>query len=399
MKDMNKIAKITMYVSVFGLETGVAFQGASYMGEYNRQNKVSEVDDVEGQEVPETNVIPLSVVSTSGSDFSSYNNVTEIAEAVLPSIVAINVTETIQGNYFGQVYEQESSGSGSGIIIAEKDGTILIATNNHVVSGADNVTIEFADGTTANAEVRGTDSDNDLAVVTVDRTSLSADTISNIKIATLGDSDKAVVGEMVVAIGNALGYGQSVTVGYISAKDRQIDMEDGSMTLLQTDAAINPGNSGGALVNMRGEVVGINSAKFASEEIEGMGFSIPITYGIPIINNLMNKEMIPESEQAYLGISGEDIQGDYSKIYNLPEGILVREVTQGSPAQKAGIIAGMMIIRMDEKEVSSMEGLQSILATKRSGDEITITVVRGDMGRYVEDELKITLGSKDEKDS
>ena len=279
MKDMNKIAKITMYVSVFGLATGVAFQGASYIGEYNRQNKVSQVDDVEGQEVPETNVIPLSVVSTSGSDFSSYNNVTEIAEAVLPSIVAINVTETIQGNYFGQVYEQESSGSGSGIIIAEKDGTILIATNNHVVSGADNVTIEFADGTTANAEVRGTDSDNDLAVVTVDRTSLSADTISNIKIATLGDSDKAVVGEMVVAIGNALGYGQSVTVGYISAKDRQIDMEDGSMTLLQTDAAINPGNSGGALVNMRGEVVGINSAKFASEEIEGMGFSIPITYG------------------------------------------------------------------------------------------------------------------------
>ena len=211
MKDMNKIAKITMYVSVFGLATGVAFQGASYIGEYNRQNKVSQVDDVEGQEVPETNVIPLSVVSTSGSDFSSYNNVTEIAEAVLPSIVAINVTETIQGNYFGQVYEQESSGSGSGIIIAEKDGTILIATNNHVVSGADNVTIEFADGTTANAEVRGTDSDNDLAVVTVDRTSLSADTISNIKIATLGDSDKAVVGEMVVAIGNALGYGQSVT--------------------------------------------------------------------------------------------------------------------------------------------------------------------------------------------
>lgn len=419
MKDFKKIAKITMYVSVFGIVGGMAYQGVDFAVNSFKSSEVSDSSDVDNQsvdngksesddnksaqvktaEASENDKASIGTVSAinSSSDSKQYTDVSAVAEAVLPSIVAINVTETVQQDYFGRTYEQQSSGSGSGIIIADRDNEILIATNNHVVSGADTVNVEFADGESVAASVKGTDSDNDLAVVSVKKSDLKETTLDAIRIAKLGSSDDATVGEMVVAIGNALGYGQSVTVGYISAKDRKIDVEDGSMSLIQTDAAINPGNSGGALVNMKGEVVGINSAKFASEEVEGMGFSIPISKAVTILESLANKETIPEEEQAYLGISGADISNEYSKTYNVPTGVYVQKVTVGSPAEKAGIKEGMIITSINDKDVTGLSGLQNILSSMRAGDKVNVKVVTGNMGQYSDSQITVTLGSKSEQ--
>lgn len=308
MKNFKRIAKITMYASVFGIVGGIAYQGVDFAIDSFKTSEVSEYNDSEEVKAQtavdssneKASIGTVTAVSTNNESANHYTDVSAVAEAVLPSIVAINVTETVQQDYFGKTYEQQSAGSGSGIIIADKDDEILIATNNHVVTGADTVSVEFDDGELVKAAVKGTSSDNDLAVVSVVKSDIKQSTLDSIKIAKLGNSDEATVGEMVVAIGNALGYGQSVTVGYISAKDRMIDVEDGSMTLIQTDAAINPGNSGGALVNMKGEVVGINSAKFASEEVEGMGFSIPISKAVTILETLADKSEQENKQLSYM---------------------------------------------------------------------------------------------------
>jgi serine protease Do len=388
---MKKMVKLVAGAAAFGIIAGTTFQGVNYTTENllgigtKAESSVSDSDSVK--------LTSTSVVSNSDSGSS---DVSTVAEQVLPSIVAIDVTEetTSFNPFYGQT-TSESTGSGSGIIIAEKDDKLYIATNNHVVEGAKTVTIKFNDDTTASAEIKGTDSTTDLAVVMVDESSLKEDTLSQIKVAVIGDSDQTKVGEQAIAIGNALGCGTSVTVGYISAKDREIDSEDSaSVKLLQTDAAINPGNSGGALVNSSGEVIGINSSKFASEEIEGMGFAIPMATAEPILTELMNEETIDEADQAYLGITGQDVTSQYAEYYNMPEGIYVSEVSSGSPAEKAGLKKGYIITGINNTSVTTLEALQEKLTKCKAGDEGTITVQVADNGEYKEKTLNVTFGQK-----
>lgn len=368
---------------VVGMLAGAAFEGGQYA--MQQQNKKQQEKNTEKQ----AELSALTTSSVSGQDVSS------VVSNVMPSIVAIDTTLTSTVEYWGQSYEQESSGSGSGIIIGENENELLLVTNNHVVEG-DNATVKvtFSDESTAEATIKGADSNADLAVLAIKKKDLTDETKKNIKIATLGDSTKTKVGDMSIAIGNALGYGQSVTVGYISAKDRKVSMEDSTMTLLQTDAAINPGNSGGALINASGEVIGINSVKYASDDVEGMGYAIPISDAVPIINELMNREQLSVAQQGYLGIKGSDITEQLSETYNMPEGIYVTEVTKGSPAEKGKIIAGDIITAINGRDVKTLEELQEVLTYTKAGTKVTITVRELKDGEYAEEERTVTLGSK-----
>lgn len=324
-----------------------------------------------------------------------------IVDEVMPSIVAItNMTEAQYRNFFGQVQNYESESAGSGIIIGQDNDYLYIVTNNHVVAGATSLTVCFVDDQTVTAEVKGTDSNSDLAVVAVKISDISGDTMKNIKVATMGDSDSVKVGESAIAIGNALGYGQSVTTGVISALDREVTLQDestGSTTtnaLIQTDAAINPGNSGGALLNLQGEVIGINSAKYSDTAVEGMGYAIPIATAKPIIDDLIQRETVDEAESAYLGIAGADITEDVSKTYNMPRGIYVTKVVENSAADEAGIQKGDILTAFDGKKVSSMEGMQEMLRYYKAGEKIKVTVQQANNGQYEEKELEVTLGKK-----
>lgn len=336
-------------------------------------------------------------VTTDSSTTSGATDVSQVVENVMPSIVSIDSTSTVQQqDMFGRVYNQEATGSGSGIIIGQNDKEVLIATNNHVVSGATTVEVSFSDDSKATAEIKGTDSGADLAVISVPLSSLTEDTKNTIRVATLGDSDNVKVGEMAIAIGNALGYGQSVTVGYISAKDREVATEDYTMKLLQTDAAINPGNSGGALLDAQGRVIGINSVKYASEEVESMGYAIPITYAVPIINDLMSKEEIPEEEQAYLGITGQDVTDTISERYGMPIGVYVGQVSEQSPASEGGLQSGDVITSFNNREVKTMSQLSELLSNRKAGETVEVVVNRLVDGEYQEKTLSVTLGSKSE---
>ena len=387
---MKKFAKILAAAVLFGTAAGSAFQGVELVSQHigTTQNEQQKEND--------TSVKLTTTGVTTGQD-SGTSDVSTIAEQVLPSIVAIDVTaQTTSNTPFGPRTSEES-GSASGIIVAEKDGKMYIATNNHVVEGATDVKIIFNDESTAEATVKGTDSSTDLAVVEVDMSKLSADTKKNVKIAVIGDSSKTKVGEQAIAIGNALGYGTSVTVGYISAKDREINEEDSaSVKLIQTDAAINPGNSGGALVNSRGEVIAINSSKFASDEIEGMGFAIPMATAEPILEDLMNQKEIAEKNQAYLGITGRDVTSEYSRAYGFPEGIYVSEVSENSPAERAGLKAGYIITELNGKTVKTLEQLQERLSQCEAGEKGTLTVQVASGGEYTEKTLEVTFGKKQE---
>ncbi len=320
-------------------------------------------------------------------------DVSEVVENVMPSIVAINsVVTNVSSDFFGRQYSQDIPGSGSGIIIGQNDSEILIATNNHVIDGATKVEIVFADKTKASAKVKGAAPNSDLAVVSVDINSLEKDTIKNIKIATLGNSDNTKLGEMAIAIGNALGYGQSVTVGYISALNREVDIEGVKLDLIQTDAAINPGNSGGALLNSKGEVIGINSVKYVDESVESIGYAIPISDAIPIINNLMNRTTLTEKERAYIGVSGEDVTDVYSHAFEMPVGYYVSQVKEGSAAEKAGIKAGDIIVALNDISIDSGQDLQDTLTYTKAGSKGTITVKSLEDGKYVEKVLDIVFG-------
>ena len=334
------------------------------------------------------------IVSTNAVTGTTVNDVSGVVEEVMPSIVSINSTITETSSFFGQPYSQEAKSAGSGIIIGQMDQTLLIATNNHVVSGAKNVSVTFNDQEAVDATIKGTDSSNDLAVITVDMSKMKDSTKKAIRIATLGDSDHVKVGEMVVAIGNALGYGQSVTVGYLSAKNRKVQTDDYTMNLLQTDAAINPGNSGGALLNAAGQVIGINSVKYASTEVEGIGYAIPITYAVPIINNLINNSDIPDQDKGYLGVRFSDIDSTYLQRYNMPEGVYITEVVSGSPANKGGLQIGDIITGIDGRSINSPSAFQEYLSMKRGGTEVTITYQRIGNKGYEEKQVKITLGKR-----
>lgn len=383
---MKKYAKLIAAAIIFGTAAGSAFQGVELVG----QNIMKSQDEQEKETTPK-----LATTGVAASQDSGTSDVSAIAEQVLPSIVAIDVTaQTTSNTPFGP-RTSEGTGSASGILIAQKDGKLYIATNNHVVEGATSVKIIFNDETTAEADVKGTDSATDLAVVEVDMSKLSADTKKNIKIASVGDSNAAKVGEQAIAIGNALGYGTSVTVGYISAKDREIDGEDSaSVKLIQTDAAINPGNSGGALVNSKGQVIAINSSKFASEEVEGMGFAIPMATAEPILEELMNQKEVAAEDQAYLGIKGRDVTSEYTQAYGLPEGIYVSEVSQGSPAEKAGLRTGYIITGMNGRDVKTLAQLQERLSQCQAGDRGTLTVQIASGSSYKEKTLNVTFGKK-----
>ena len=316
----------------------------------------------------------------------------------MPAMVSIvnNFTET--ANVFGQQYTQEEAASGSGIIVGKTDDELLIVSNNHVVESADTLTVTFIDGSEAQAQVKGLDSDMDLAVIAVSLNDLSDDTKNAITVATLGSSDDLKLGEPVIAIGNALGYGQSVTNGIVSALNREITLENGSTgTFIQTNAAINPGNSGGALLNMNGEVIGINSNKIGGTAVEGMGYAIPITSASPIIADLMERQTrtkVAEDEVGYIGISLKEVTSQISQMYNMPEGIYVVSVEEGSAAANAGIMKGDIITKFDGSSISSYSDLQKMLQYYAAGDSVTITVQRPQNGEYVSVELNLTLGSR-----
>lgn len=404
---MKKPVKIFLGAVVFALVAAVGFlavnKGTELINSTEQiiSSNQSDSDDTETDdegivENEKTDVEKGTLVNLSGDTKSGI--VSRVAENVMPAIVAINCTAYYrQRDFFGRQRSYQESGAGSGIIIGQNDSEVLIVTNAHVVSGDEpDVKVVFCNDKEYDATIKGSDEESDLSVLSVKIRDIDKDTLGLIKIASLGSSDDTKVGQMVVAIGNALGYGQSVTVGYISAKGRKIEMEDSSksMSLIQTDAAINPGNSGGALINLKGEIIGINSAKFSDTDVEGMGYAIPIDDALPVIKALMNEEEV-EHKRAYLGIKGINVSEEDSEAFNLPTGIYIREVSEGSPAEKAGIMQGQIIIKCNDKTVD-MDELESILESASAGDRLILTVKQLSMGKYEERDIEVILTEKTE---
>ena len=381
-----KVALVVGAAVLFGAVGGVTMQGTSYLtGKLLGKNTKSTVGT--------TKTVSNAKLTTSTSTVTS--DVSDIVENTLPSIVSItNMSVQEVQNFFGGISQQESESAGSGIIISQNDSELLVVTNNHVVEGSDTLTVTFNDGNSVEAQIKGTDSARDLAVVAVPLDKISDDTMNAIKVATLGDSDSLKVGEPAIAIGNALGYGQSVTTGIVSATRRTIDGFDGEY--IQTDAAINPGNSGGALLNANGEVIGINSAKINSSAVEGMGFAIPISDASDVIQNLMNKETrskVSDEERGYLGIKGYDVSEEGAQMYNMPTGVYVKEVMSGGGAEKAGLTKGSIITGFEGSSISGTSSLQEQLQYYKAGEEVTLTVQIPDKnGEYTEKDIKVTLG-------
>lgn len=412
--------------AVFGLVAGAAFQCVNGIAGRHADTE----QDVQTTE-PLTVVQNASDTSAAGAGSASSNgSVASVAEAAMPAVVAITSVSIQEipdlfgfygfGGYGTRKYSSE--GSGSGIIVGENEDELLIATNNHVVEGADTLSVCFIGNDAAaaaeetaesagsesdinvedavTAVVKGTDVPNDLAVVAVNKSDIPADTLSQIKIAQIGDSDSLKVGEQVVAIGNALGYGQSVTSGWVSALDRSISTEDGvSSGLIQTDAAINPGNSGGALLNMNGDLIGINSAKYADNAVEGMGYAIPISTAQPILENLMNRqtrEKLDASESGYLGVNLLDLSSEAAQMYNVPSGVLVSVVVDGEAAANAGIQPRDIIQKLDGQTISSKADLQDKIQYYAAGETVEMVIARAENGQYVEKTLEVTMGSRPE---
>lgn len=337
--------------------------------------------------------------STTTSTLGSTADVSKIVEKAMPSVVAINGTQTVkQQNVFGRSQSYQAESSGSGIIIGENDEELLIVTNNHVIADTDSLSVVFVDNKEVKASVKGGDADNDIAVISVKLSDIPEETRKSITLASIGNSDNVKVGQGVVAIGNALGYGQSVTVGYISALNREVKTDvNTSKSLMQTDAAINPGNSGGALLNMNGEVIGINSAKYSSTQVEGMGYAIPISKVQDIITSLSNKPtrtVVAEDKQGLLGIQGQDINDEISKAYDIPKGVYVYKIVENGAAAKSELQEKDVITKIDGDSVSNMEGLKKKLTYYASGEKVTLTVQRLNGSKYEEKQVEVTLGSK-----
>ncbi|MBO4505439.1 MAG: trypsin-like peptidase domain-containing protein [Lachnospiraceae bacterium] len=318
---------------------------------------------------------------------SAATDVSPVVESAMPSIVSIDCT-FLNTSFFGTY---ESAGAGSGILLKKTDDELLIATNNHVVANSTSINVTFCDGSTASAVIKGTDAAADLAVISVNLSDLTSETLSAIKIATLGDSESIKVGQMVVAIGNSMGYGQSTTVGYVSAKDRDVTIEGTTMTLLQTDAAINPGNSGGALLNLNGEVIGINSAKYSDESVEGMGFAIPISRAVAILDELAARETLAENEKGYLGVYIKDVTSDMAAAYNIPVGAYVSDFVEGSPAKDGGIQVGDIITAVNGISITTSTDLKNAVTSYRAGTTVKITHYRLIDGQYTELNSDVTL--------
>lgn len=419
-KLAKKISAITLSAVLFGSVAAGSFQAVNYFSPVSKTTNSSSQTSKSNS----SSASLLKTTTTSDSSNKGSLDVSDITTSAMPSIVAIT-NKSVQEvqDYFsqfgfrgqGQTQTQETESQGSGIIIGKNDTELLMVTNNHVVEGADTLSVCFIDNKVYEANVKGTDAENDLAVIAVPLDSISDDTMSQIAVASIGDSDSLKVGEQVVAIGNALGYGQSVTTGIVSAVNRALsnnssDTQDSnsssddssSATYIQTDAAINPGNSGGALLNMNGEVIGINSAKLASTEVEGMGYAIPISRVSDIIDNLMNqttRTKVDSDKQGTIGIKGINVTSDVQEKYNLPEGIYVSEVTSGSAAEKAGITSGSVITKFDGKSVTDIESLQDLLQYYKAGETVELTLQVPDSDSYKEKTVSISLGSKSDTSS
>lgn len=383
--------------AVFGLVAGGVMVGVNNVASsYVGTNTKTKADDITIGSQDNTKSESTAAPATNLSSM----DVSTIVDKAMPSVVSIYGKEEVtQNSFFGpQSYEAQSSGSG--IIVGKTDSELLIVTNNHVIADTTSLEVEFSDGKKATASVKGGDSDNDVAVVAVKLSDMGEDTLSRISIANIGDSDNVKVGQGVVAIGNALGYGQSVTVGYISALNREVKTEGGtSRNLLQTDAAINPGNSGGALLNMQGQVIGINSAKYSDTAVEGMGYAIPISTVKDLIKELSSKEtrtVVAQENQGYLGIQGKDIDEEMAKAYDMPQGIYVYKVVEGGAAASSDLKAKDIITKFDGQSVRSMEELKNMLTYYESGRKVDLTVQRlDDSGKYVEKTVSITLGKRE----
>ena len=407
---------------IFGLVAAVVFQAANFAADrfLNTGKSSVQIKTTDSVDLQET----ASDYSTADKVLSDSENgtVAAVAQASMPSVVAIT-TVSVQEipSFFGySSHQYKSASTGSGIIVGDNDDELLIATNNHVVDGATTLSVCFIGDDVANAEtetvnagdngdlnvedavsakIKGTDADNDLAVVAVKKSDIPEDTLNQIKIAQIGSSDDLAVGQQVVAIGNALGYGQSVTSGWISALNRTISTDDGtnSTGLIQTDAAINPGNSGGALLNMKGELIGINSAKYADSAVEGMGYAIPISKAKPILEELMNRETrekVDSSKKGYLGVSLANLTTEAIEMYNMPTGAFVRSVEDDSPAQEAGICKGDIIVKFDGQKVSDGDDLLDKLQYYKSGEKIEAVIARATNGEYEENTIELTLGTR-----
>ena len=391
-RKVPKPVKLVCGVVAFGVVARVSYQAGNYVG-----TKGFGTTTTNGKTAKTAQTVDGAKLTTSSSSTGT-SDVATIAKNAMPSIVSItNMSVQEVQSFFGGTQQQESTSVGSGIIIGQTDSELLILTNNHVVEGNEKLTVSFVDNESVEANVKGTDSTKDLAVVAVKISDVKDSTMDEIAVATMGDSSKLEVGEQVVAIGNALGYGQSVTSGIVSATERTLDGYEGG-TLIQTDAAINPGNSGGALLNSNGEVIGINTAKVATDSVEGMGYAIPISDASDTIQNLMNQETktkVSEAEQGYLGIQGVDVSDESAKMYNMPTGVYISDVVKNGGAQQAGLTKGSVITGLEGTTISDMNSLKEQLQYYRVGDKVKVTVqVPGNNGEYTEKTVEVTLGSK-----
>ena len=418
-----KIAETIALAVVFGITASAVFQCSNTVAEkyFRKETEAVQLSDGSAEQTGQTAAPSGEASTTSGS-------VAEVAESAMPEVVAITSVSIQEipsffGAYgfspYGTVEQFSSESSGSGIIVGENEDEFLIATNNHVVEGATTLSVCFIGDDVANAEaetrdlasgdinvedavsakIKGTDKGNDLAVIAVQKSDIPEDTRSEIKVAQIGDSDGLQVGEQVVAIGNALGYGQSVTSGWVSALDRSISSEDGTTTtgLIQTDAAINPGNSGGALLNMKGELIGINSAKYAADAVEGMGYAIPISTASPILEKLMNRQTrdkLDVSESGYLGISGGDLTTEAVQMFGVPAGAFVRDVDEGDAAERAGLQKGDVIVELDGQPVPGSADLAEKLTDYAAGETVEMVIARAVNGEYVEQTMEVTLDAR-----
>lgn len=407
-----KIAVAFGCAAVFGLVLGVTF--GTIDSKKSVSSLVAESETISSSETEQRAELQTQAAGDADNSqsvtqsVSAAGDVSEIAENAMPSIVAITNkgVEEVQSMFFGTTQYQETESAGSGVIIAKTDKELLIATNNHVVDGAEELSVCFTvdtentDDAVVKAQVKGTDSDHDLAVVAVSLSDISEDVKSKLKVAVMGDSDKLKIGNQVIAIGNALGYGQSLTVGYISALNREVTIDNVSNNMIQTDAAINFGNSGGALLDANGNLIGINSAKAADTGVEGMGYAIPINTASPILDELMNRttraKVTDSEELGFLGVDARDVSEEARQIYNLPAGAFVYSVVEGSPAEKAGIKKGDIITKLDGITISSRSELFSRMEYYKAGETIDVVVKTAQGGEYVENTFSVTLAKKSE---
>ena len=431
-RSRNKLGTTIGLAVVFGLVAGIVFQGVNLTTERFLVTDTEQKNQVETAQLTKETTADSKDTQNSVVSSEVTGSVASVAKTAMPTVVAIT-SVSIQEipYYFGfgfssrSTQQYSSEGSGSGIIVGENDDELLIATNNHVVSGATTLNVCFMGSDVVSAEqetaetaaddsadinvedavsakIKGTDESNDLAVIAVAKADIPQDTLSEIKIAQLDTSDDLEVGEQVVAIGNALGYGQSVTSGWISALNRTISTDDMTGSgLIQTDAAINPGNSGGALLNMKGEVIGINSAKFASNAVEGMGYAIPISKAQPILEDLMSRETrdkVDSSEASYLGINPLDLSAEVTAMFDMPEGVFVSSVSTGEAADNAGIRKGDIITGFDGQTVTGRDDLNDKMKYYAAGETVDITIARAQNGQYVEQTVQVTLGSRPSAD-